>query len=136
MTLTCLVKKQMAGSTLNKGVFGHFLFLVNYSGHSFMASAKPGEIFNAIHNQKTIPDQDHFIFCNVVFGHGRRTYSYLADQDDYAPGGQVIVPVGADNREAVATIRSIKMYSKEDVPYPIKKMKHILRKYREEDEDA
>ena len=32
MTLTCLVKKQMAGSTLNKGVFGHFLFLVNYSG--------------------------------------------------------------------------------------------------------
>ena len=104
--------------------------------HSFMASAKPGEIFNAIHNQKTIPDQDHFIFCNVVFGHGRRTYSYLADQDDYAPGGQVIVPVGADNREAVATIRSIKMHSKEDVPYPIKKMKHILRKYREEDEDA
>ena len=32
MTLTCLVKKQMAGSTLNKGVSGHFLFLVNYSG--------------------------------------------------------------------------------------------------------
>ena len=43
MTLTCLVKKQMAGSTLSKGVFGHFLFLVNYSGIKF---TKPKEVSN------------------------------------------------------------------------------------------
>lgn len=49
MTLTCLVKKQMAGSTLNKGVFGHFLFLVNYSGKDI---AKFGELNTIISEYK------------------------------------------------------------------------------------
>lgn len=101
----------------------------------FTASFRTGEIFGASRKKKGSSEQDHFIFCNVVFGHGKRTYSYLADQDDFALEDQVIVPAGADNHEAIATIRSIQTYSKEEAPYPIEKMKHILRKYRDEASD-
>ena len=34
MTFTCWVKRNMAGSTLNKGVSGHLSVYMNYSGYN------------------------------------------------------------------------------------------------------
>ena len=57
------------------------------------------------------------------------TYTYLADTDDYKGGDKIIVPVGEENRETVATIVSIEYRQPEDAPFPLDKIKHIIRKY-------
>lgn len=67
------------------------------------------------------------IFCNVIFKDGYREYCYLADEDKYYVGDKVIVPTGSDNHETLAQIKSVEYYAKEDAPYPLDKIKHILR---------
>ena len=76
--------------------------------------------------------EDELIYCSVEFSSGGKTYSYIADTDEYAAGDLVVVPVGQGNRETVARIVSIGHYRPEDAPYPVEMTKHILRKYRNE----
>lgn len=70
-----------------------------------------------------------YIYCDVAFNDYGRTYCYLADTDDYKVGDSVVVPAGRDNHESVVKIKAIKYYSTDNVPYPLHKMKHIIRKH-------
>ena len=45
-----------------------------------------------------------------------------------------MVPAGQDNHEALVRIESIEYHPAAEAPYPIKKIKHILRKF-DEDKD-
>ena len=72
---------------------------------------------------------DLMIFCNVMFDEYGKTYCYLADSDEYEEGDLVVVPVGPTNRETIATIESVEIYTAEEAPYPVDKIKRILRKY-------
>lgn len=96
-----------------------------------------GEVFNRRNYEKVKRRESDLIFCNVEFPDGYKTYCYLADTDDYAPGDFVVVPAGWDNYEAIVRIESIEYHSEEDAPYPIDKIKHIIRKceFNDEDED-
>jgi hypothetical protein len=67
----------------------------------------------------------------VEFEDGGRTYCYLADSDDFCEGDLVVVPAGPDNHEAVVRIESIEYHSSESAPFPVEKIKHIQRKYEE-----
>ncbi|NJP39698.1 hypothetical protein HCH52_01340 [Oscillospiraceae bacterium HV4-5-C5C] len=58
-----------------------------------------------------------------------RTYCYLAGNEVYRPGDRVLVPAGPDNHETVARVVRVEYHQPEDAPYPLKKLKQILRKY-------
>ena len=72
-----------------------------------------------------------FIYCQVAFSRSSYTYSYIADEDIYREGDLVVVPVGPSNDERVVRIERIDYYSDDEVPYPVEKTKHIIRKYEE-----
>ena len=74
-----------------------------------------------------------FIYCQVAFSRSSYTYSYIADEDIYREGDLVVVPVGPSNDERVVRIERIDYYSADEVPYPVDKTKHIIRKYEESD---
>lgn len=101
--------------------------------YDFMTSYGIGELFDERVYGKPKRRQSDCIFCNVKFEDGGRTYCYLADSDEYSEGDLVVVPTGADNREAVVRIESIEYHPAEEAPFPLEKTKRILRKYTKED---
>lgn len=102
--------------------------------YKFMTFYGLGELFDERVYGKTKRRQSDFIFCNVEFEDGGRTYCYLADSDEYCEGDLVVVPTGSDNHEAVVRIESIEYHSTEDAPFPIEKAKHIIKKYVDDTE--
>ena len=99
--------------------------------YDFMSFYGIGEIFDKRIFGKAKRRESDLIFCNVVFDDRGRTYCYIADSDDYSEGDLVVVPTGRENREAVVRIESIEYHPAEEAPYPLKQIKHILRKYIE-----
>ena len=99
--------------------------------YDFMSFYGIGEIFDKRIFGKAKRRESDLIFCNVVFDDRGRTYCYIADSDDYTEGDLVIVPTGPENRETVVRIESIEYHPAEEAPYPLKQIKHILRKYIE-----
>ncbi|MDO5044381.1 MAG: hypothetical protein Q4E22_03680 [Coriobacteriia bacterium] len=97
--------------------------------HSFVASFDYTELFDVQIYGRIRRKEGQLIYCKVSFEEDGPLYYYLADEDVYKEGDLVIVPVGPDNREAQAYIRSIEYFSPEKAPYPIEKTKHILGKY-------
>lgn len=45
----------------------------------------------------------------------------------------VVVPVGKDNHQSVAEVVKVEFFAEEDVPLPIEKTKHIIRKCTDDD---
>jgi hypothetical protein len=45
----------------------------------------------------------------------------------------VLVPVGKDNRQSVAEVVRVEYFAAEDVPLPLERTKHIIRKCTDED---
>lgn len=102
---------------------------------SFVSSYGYCELFDKTIYGKAKRRKSDLIFCNVTFEDDGQTYSYIADSDDYCEGDLVIVPAGRDNHEAVVRIESIEYRQAEAAPFPLEKTKHILRKYKDDDED-
>ena len=74
---------------------------------------------------------NHIIF--VEFTPKGRRYTYLADDTTIAAGDHVIVPVGPDNEEKLATVvRTEEIASEAGFPFPLEKMKKVLRKLSED----
>ena len=94
----------------------------------FLSCYGIGEIFDKHIFGKAKRRESDLIFCNVEFEDGGRTYCYLADNDDYVEGDLVVVPTGSENREAIVRIESIEYHPPEEAPFPLKKIKHILRR--------
>ena len=96
---------------------------------SFLSDFHFNDIFNFGLYSTPKRRKSDLIFCRVKFEKQGPTYTYLADTDDYKGGDKIIVPVGEENRETVATIESIEYRQPEDAPFPLDKIKHIIRKY-------
>ena len=79
-----------------------------------------------IYTDKTI-----YNFCAVIFEDFSKPYYYLANDETYSIGNKVVVPVGENNSERVAEIVSVEKHMRLTAPYPIEKVKYILRKYHE-----
>ena len=74
---------------------------------------------------------NHIIF--VEFTPKGRRYTYLADDATIAAGDHVIVPVGPDNEEKLATVvHTEEIASEADFPFPLEKMKKVFRKLSED----
>lgn len=90
-----------------------------------------GEIFDESVYGKERRRISDLVFCNVVFEDGGRKYCYLSD-DEYEAGDLVIVPAGSDNHEAVVRIESVEYHPAEEAPFPLDKIKHVIRRFEEE----
>lgn len=75
------------------------------------------------------------IYCSVAFENSLRTYYYTTQDDTLKEGDKVVVPAGKDNHPAIATITEIEYFSPEDVPFPLEKVKKILRRCPEDDHE-
>ena len=64
----------------------------------------------------------------------KRNY-YISDDDTIEVGDFVIVPAGKDNHEAVVEVVKKEYFAEENVPLPMEKTKHIIRKCTEDDFD-
>ncbi len=91
------------------------------------------EILDSSVYGKALRRQSELIFCNVIFEEYGKEYCYLTDDDTLEKGDLVIVPVGHDNHRSIARISSIEYHKKEEAPFPIERIKKIIRKCTDKD---
>ena len=101
----------------------------------FMRFYGMGEILDPAVYEKIKRRRNDYIYCSVEFDEGYKSYYYIADEDDISVGDYVIVPVGKDNHHSVAEVVKVEYFSEEDVPLPLDRTKHIIRKCTDEDFD-
>ena len=94
-----------------------------------------GELFNEASYSKAKRTSTDYIFCDVEFEPGGKTYCYLADDDSYEVGDTVLVPAEHDNHEALVRIVGKNYYSSENAPFPVDKAKHIIKRIDEDEID-
>ena len=93
------------------------------------------EIFDPAVYGKRLRKQSDCIFCNVQFDDYGKTYCYLTDDDSLKEGDYVVVPAGKNNRETVVQIESIEYHSAEEAPFPLDRIKKVIRKYDDAEDD-
>lgn len=94
-----------------------------------------GEILDPSVYRKVKRRKQDYIYCSVEFDEGYKSYYYIVDDDSINVGDHVIVPVGKDNHHSIAEVVKIELFSEEDVPLPLDKTKHIIRKCTDDDFD-
>lgn len=94
-----------------------------------------GEILNPSVYGKVKRRKQDYIYCSVEFDEGYKSYYYIADDDNIKVGDYVVVPVGKDNHHSVAEVVKVEFFAEENVPLPLEKTKHIIRKCTNEDFD-
>ena len=94
-----------------------------------------GEILDPSVYGKVKHRKQDYIYCSVEFDAGYKSYYYIADDDSIEVGDYVVVPVGKDNHQSVAEVVKVEFFAEEDVPLPIEKTKHIIRKCTDDDFD-
>ena len=94
-----------------------------------------GEILDPTVYGKVKRRNQDYIYCSVEFDEGYKSYYYIADDDDISVGDYVVVPVGKDNHHSTAEVVKVEYFVEEDVPLPLDRTKHIIRKCRDEDFD-
>jgi len=94
-----------------------------------------GEILNPSVYGKVKRRKQDYIYCSVEFDGGFKSYYYIADDDRIEVGDYVVVPVGKDNHHSVAEVVKIEYFAEGDVPLPLEKTKHIIRKCTDDDFD-
>ena len=82
-----------------------------------------------IDRKENIEDQTIYTICGVVFANTMRPYNYKTDDPTIKLGDQVLVPVG--DSEAVGTVVSVGQFLRIAAPFPIDKMKTIIRKVKD-----
>lgn len=104
---------------------------------NFMRFYGMGEILDRVVYGKPLRKQRDYIFCNVQFDDYGKTYCYMTEDDTLEAGDYVVVPTGKDNHEIIAQIESIEYHPAEDAPFPLDKIKRVIRKYdRFADDDS
>lgn len=91
-----------------------------------MLAVAKEEFLEVARNDKTI-----YHYCGVVYKDNPYPYHYRTNDTTLKIGDKVVVPVGSKNEEVVAEIVSVEQHTRLTVPYPVEKVKFILRKYGE-----
>lgn len=100
---------------------------------SFLRGFSAGEILNPAFYTFRPRTASDLIICNVTFEKYGKTYCYLTEDDTLKAGDRVIVPAGRENRESIVMIDSVEYCPKEKPPFPLDKLKRVIRKCTEED---
>ena len=94
-----------------------------------------GEILNPSVYLKNKRTRDDYIFCSVEFEGSGRSYYYLTDDESIEVGDVVVVPVGNHGHTLEAEVMEIEYFQENDVPFPLDKIKTVLNKCIDYDED-
>lgn len=78
-------------------------------------------------------DSTIYIYYSVKFNEDGKNYYYMTDDTILKVGDPVLVPVYYYNRIARARIIKIESFSEESVPFPLNRVKKIIRKMSEEE---
>ncbi len=81
-------------------------------------------------------DTNIYHYCGVVYEGNSYPYHYMTDDTSLKVGDLVVVPVGRQNIETIAEIVSMEEHTRLTVPYPVEKVKHIIRKYEPQNDAA
>ena len=73
-------------------------------------------------------DKTIYNFCSVVFNSTNQPYTYLTGDIEVRIGDAVVVPVGNEGKEVIATVVSISQHMRLTAPYPVDKAKKIIKK--------
>ncbi len=103
---------------------------------NFMCFYGMGEILNPSVYGKAKRNNSDYIFCSVEFEKGGKSYYYLTDDDTLKIGDTVLVPTGKVNRTAIVEIINIEYFSEDNTPFPLAKVKRIIRKCTYDDFDT
>jgi len=101
--------------------FAELLFsFISFYGFSEMLSP---DVHGARRRRK-----DDLMFLDVVFSEYGQEYCYLSNDETIQVGDRVEVPVGADNRMALAEVVKVAWLPKEEAPIPFERIKAAYRK--------
>ena len=80
-----------------------------------------------------IPSQDAktYIYCGVVFQSKAKVYHYRTNDTTIKEGDEVVVPVGKQQEEVIATVVSVGRYTAQNAPYPLNRTRFIIRKHND-----
>ncbi len=96
--------------------------------YDLLAKFGLGDIFDENTYARAKRKKNEYIFCSVIFSEYGKTYYYITDDDDLKTGDPVLVPVGEENLLKPAEIVKIEYFDKSNAPYPMEKVKKIIRK--------
>lgn len=99
----------------------------------FMLFFDLGEVLNPSLYLKAKRKVGDYIFCSVEFQEDGKSYYYLTEDDTLSIGDLVLVPVGKNGHSAIVQIVNIEYFSEDKVPFPLDKIKRIIRKCTKED---
>ena len=108
--------------------FGIFAEFVGKMIHGFPDS---WEIWNPDFYDRPRYGEGEYIFCSVIFDEGGQKYYYLTEDKTIEEGDVVFVPVGPENHVIPGVVTDIEYFTGEDAPYPLEKVKNIIRKATE-----
>lgn len=92
-----------------------------------------GEILDSSIYGKAKSCETDYIFCNVTFDEGQKSYYYLTEDDSIVIGDYVVVPAGKDNHEAIVEVVDIEYFCEAEVPLPVEQTTKIIRKCTSDD---
>lgn len=80
-------------------------------------------------------DKTVYNFCSVMFNSSNQPYTYLMGELNVKIGDTVVVPVGNEGKEVVATVVSTSQHMRLTAPYPVDKAKKIIKKVEPADNE-
>lgn len=72
--------------------------------------------------------ENEYIFVNVYFEWGGKTYCYLCDDELIQDGDEVLAPVGREGELKTVIVDSVELHTAEDAPFPVGKCKKVVRR--------
>ena len=99
----------------------------------FLQNYGSGEILDPSAYNRARRRKGESIFCSVVFNEGSKPYHYLTNDDTLRVDDSVLVPVKSENRIVMASIVDIEYFPEDEAPYPMEKLRRILRKASDQD---
>lgn len=72
--------------------------------------------------------KDDYIYLTVNFAPSSKKYNYLTNDDSIQIGDWVLVPTGPDNHLHECLVIDKNYYKKDEVPYPLSKIKKVAKK--------
>lgn len=92
-----------------------------------------GEIFNTTLYGRAKRREGDYICLSVIFPNSIKSYYYLSDDETIQVGDIVYVPAGVEDEVMLVQVVDIEYFGENTAPYPIDKMKWVIRKCTEEE---
>lgn len=102
---------------------------------SFMIYFYKIEVLSKDFYDKPRREYGELIYCKVQFRNSYKYYYYITTDDSISEGDYVLVPAGDKNRVEIVEVKSVEYYEEKYVPFPLDKVKHILRKCTDDELD-